>query len=56
MYLKPNDEIKVINHIRHLEQINREARRIKLDDWLISIIGSSSMIGIMFIFNSLINQ
>lgn len=55
-YLKPNDQIRVINRLKQLEEIEREQERITKEDWLYSLIGSGSAIGIMFLLSNLINQ
>jgi hypothetical protein len=55
-YLKPNDQIRVINRLKQLEEIEREQERITKEDWFYSMIGSASAIGIMFLLSNLINQ
>lgn len=56
MYLKDKDNIKVINRLNHLLEIEKESERITKEDWLYSLIGSVSAIGILFLLSNLINQ
>lgn len=56
MYLKPSDHIKVINSMRDIERIRKEKERITREEWLLSIVGSSCLIGMLFFFNQLLSQ
>jgi len=54
MYLKHEDQIKVINSIRDIERIRKQQEQISREEWLLSIVGSSCLIGILFFFNHIL--
>ena len=56
MQLNHNDQIRVINRLKQLDEIEREQERITREDWVYSLIGSGSAIGILFLLSNLINQ
>jgi len=54
MYLKPQDQIKVINSMRDIERIRKQQEQISREELLLSILGSSCLIGLLFFFNHIL--
>lgn len=56
MFINDDDMIPVIRRLDDLKKIDDESRRIRREDWIVAVIGSTAAIALIFTLAAILNQ